>query len=91
MEEEKLGNSKLEGENDKLNDENISPNEYFKLRSAMIKDLKQNPETHPYPHKFHVSTSLEDFIEKYSTLVDSEVLHDNKLRYITKFLIYIFN
>lgn len=78
IEDEKLGN-KHDGGNDKLNDENISPNEYFKLRSSMINDLKQNPDTDPYPHKFHVSVSLEAFIEKYSTLADSEVLNDNKL------------
>ena len=33
--------------------------------------LKSNGES-PYPHKFHVSTSLTDFIEKYNTLADGE-------------------
>lgn len=65
---------------DKLNEEEISPNEYFKLRSAAVAELKQSPDTHPYPHKFHVSTSLEDFIEKYSHLNDGQTLDDVKLR-----------
>jgi len=31
-----------------------------------MEQLKSDPATHPYPHKFHVSTSLTDFIEKYN-------------------------
>lgn len=58
----------------KINEEEISPNEYFKLRTTAVAEMKKSPETHPYPHKFHVSTSLEEFIEKYSTLKDGEVL-----------------
>ncbi|KAH8287218.1 hypothetical protein KR054_004601 [Drosophila jambulina] len=58
-------------------EEEISPNEYFKLRSAAVQELKRSPSTHPYPHKFHVSTSLEDFIAKYETqLKDGETLED---------------
>ncbi|KAH8385209.1 lysine--tRNA ligase isoform X1 [Drosophila serrata] len=58
-------------------EEEISPNEYFKLRSAAVQELKRSPSTHPYPHKFHVSTSLEDFITKYETkLKDGETLED---------------
>lgn len=59
---------------DKINEEEISPHEYFKLRSAAVLELKKNPATHPYPHKFHVTTSLEEFLEKYSSLKDGEVL-----------------
>lgn len=65
---------------EKLNEEEISPNEYFKLRTAAVAELKRSPETDPYPHKFHVSTSLEEFIEKYSNLKDGETLDDVKLR-----------
>ncbi|XP_017871554.1 PREDICTED: lysine--tRNA ligase isoform X2 [Drosophila arizonae] len=55
-------------------EEEISPNEYFKLRSAAVADLKQTSENHPYPHKFHVSISLEKFIEQYAQLKDGETL-----------------
>lgn len=64
---------------DKLKEEEISPNEFFKLRSAAVAELKKNPETHPYPHKFHVSTSLEAFIEKYNSLKDGEQLDGEKV------------
>ncbi|KAJ6637249.1 Lysine--tRNA ligase [Pseudolycoriella hygida] len=64
---------------EKLNEEDISPNEYFKLRSSAVAELKRLPETHPYPHKFHVSKSLEEFIELYSNLSDGQTLDDVKL------------
>ncbi|CAG0894730.1 unnamed protein product [Darwinula stevensoni] len=48
-------------------EEEISPNEYYKLRSIMIRQLKESDES-PYPHKFHVSTSLTSFIESYDSL-----------------------
>ncbi|XP_067641514.1 lysine--tRNA ligase isoform X1 [Eurosta solidaginis] len=60
-------------------EEEISPNEYFKLRSAAVVELKKSPETHPYPHKFHVSISLEDFIKKYENLKEGEMLEDVSL------------
>lgn len=63
----------------KIDEAEISPNEYFKLRSAAVAELKSNPQTHPYPHKFHVSSSLEDFIEKYSHLKDGEMLENEPL------------
>jgi len=59
----------------KVNEEEISPNEYFKLRSGAVEELKTGG-SHPYPHKFHVSISLANYIEKYQHLKDSETLTD---------------
>lgn len=61
-------------------EEEISPNEYFKLRSAAVTELKKSAETHPYPHKFHVSISLENYINKYNSLKDGEMLENEQLR-----------
>lgn len=62
---------------DELNEAEITPNEFFKLRSAAVEELKKRPETHPYPHKFNVSISLEDFIEKYNSKIgDGETLDE---------------
>lgn len=56
-------------------EEEISPNEYFKLRSAAITALKSGPkDDHPYPHKFNVTISMEEFIAKYNNLNSGEVL-----------------
>lgn len=58
----------------KVSDEEINPSEYLKLRSQAISKLKlAGSDDHPYPHKFHVSISLECFINKYSYLKDAEV------------------
>jgi len=64
----------------KTSEEEISPNEYFKLRSQAVEDLKQEGSTHPYPHKFHVSTSLTSFLEEYERLKESETLTDVEVR-----------
>ncbi|XP_032681612.1 lysine--tRNA ligase isoform X2 [Odontomachus brunneus] len=57
-------------------EEEISANEYFKLRTLTVSQLKASND-HPYPHKFHVSTSLETFIEKFIDVVkDGETLVD---------------
>lgn len=62
----------------KINEDEISPNEYFKLRSAAVAELKKTPATHPYPHKFNVTISLAAFIETYENrLTDGQTL-DNE-------------
>ncbi|XP_011632518.1 lysine--tRNA ligase isoform X1 [Pogonomyrmex barbatus] len=59
-----------------VKEEEISPNEYFKLRSNWVSQLKAMNDN-PYPHKFHVSISLEMFIEKFKDVVkDGEILEN---------------
>ena len=59
--------------------EEITPNQYFQLRSNAIEELKRDPNTQPYPHKFHVSISLADFIEKYKDIETGSSLDDVQL------------
>ena len=50
--------------------------EYIKLRTAHVERLKQQNEC-PYPHKFKVTLSLEDFIARYADKTkDGEALSD---------------
>jgi len=63
----------------KINEEEISPNEYFKIRSLAVEDLKKT-DNHPYPHKFDVTTSLTHFIESYSSLEAGQTLKDKEVR-----------
>lgn len=56
-------------------DEDIDPNEYFKLRSKAVAALKDT-DCQPYPHKFHVSISLEKFIETYQNTEPGTVLEN---------------
>ncbi|OTF84008.1 hypothetical protein BLA29_013569, partial [Euroglyphus maynei] len=43
-------------------DEELDPNEYHENRSKEITEWRESGEN-PYPHKFHVSISLSDYIE----------------------------
>jgi len=62
----------------KISEEEISPNEYFKIRTAAVEELKSG--THPYPHKFDVSISLTEFISTYSSLEAGQTLKDKTVR-----------
>ncbi|KAK6616947.1 Lysine--tRNA ligase [Polyplax serrata] len=64
--EAQVGKSLKAQEND-INIDKISPNEYLKLRSQAITELKERGEN-PYPHKFTVTISLQDFILEYGDL-----------------------
>lgn len=78
------GNSSKEK---KMNDEEIRPNGYFQIRTITIANLKAaGTQNSPYPHKFHVSTSLEEFIEKNSHLNDAEQLEQEQLSVVGRVL-----
>jgi len=65
-----------------INEEEISPNEYFKIRGAAVEELKQGDiAEHPYPHKYDVTSSLTEFVSKYAESVqDGTTLNDVNLR-----------
>jgi lysyl-tRNA synthetase class 2 len=56
-----------------VKDEDISPNEYFKLRSTAVQTMVETNQV-PYPHKYHVDISLQDFIDKFTHLTNSQAL-----------------
>lgn len=51
------------------------PQEYFNMRVAMINGRRAAGQN-PFPHKFHVSTSIAAFIEKYDGLQKEQVLEN---------------
>ncbi|KAG2183316.1 hypothetical protein INT43_006321 [Umbelopsis isabellina] len=57
-------------------EEELSPNQYFEIRSKAINKLRSTQEPNPYPYKFHVDISLPEFIEKYNHLKDEESATD---------------
>ncbi|KAG0223514.1 hypothetical protein B0O80DRAFT_483312 [Mortierella sp. GBAus27b] len=57
-------------------EENLNPNQYFEIRSKRVGVLRSKKETYPYPHKFHVSTSLPDFINKYNGLKAGDMMDE---------------
>ena len=61
-----------EGKEKKPKEEEIlDPTAYFENRSKMITELKKNPNTYPYPHKFHVQLTVHQFINKYAPLTQN--------------------
>nr|CAH8868622.1 unnamed protein product [Trichobilharzia regenti] len=53
----------------------IDATSYHEMRKNAVAELKRSNKN-PYPHKFHVSISLGEFIEKYSSLCPGEHLDD---------------
>ncbi|CAR22013.1 Lysine--tRNA ligase [Lachancea thermotolerans] len=57
----------------------LDPSQYFEARSRQIQELKNTQSPNPYPHKFHVSTGLSDFLKKYAHLQRGETLPEEKV------------
>ncbi|PWN92439.1 lysyl-tRNA synthetase [Acaromyces ingoldii] len=52
-------------------EEELDPSKYYERRVREIQKLRETGNPDPYPHKFHVSISLTDFIEKYQDRVEA--------------------
>ncbi|KAG5641482.1 hypothetical protein DXG03_005108 [Asterophora parasitica] len=66
------------------NVDDLNPNQYYELRSRQILNLKETQSPAPYPHKFHVSSSLASFIKKYGG--EGTITAGNKLEGVTESL-----
>ncbi|KAG2469778.1 SYK ligase, partial [Polypterus senegalus] len=73
--EQKETNEKTEQNLYAADEENLDPNQYYKIRTQAIQLLKGTAED-PYPHKFHVDLSLTEFIDKYKHLEPGDHLTD---------------
>ncbi|KAG8437460.1 hypothetical protein GDO86_008240 [Hymenochirus boettgeri] len=60
-------NEKLPAEEAVIDEETLDPNQYYKIRTQAIQQLKGTKDD-PYPHKFHVDVSLTEFVQKYDNL-----------------------
>lgn len=52
-------------------EEEIDPSAYFENRNNAL-DAMRSSNIDPYPHKFHVNTSLPDFVSRYAALAEGE-------------------
>jgi lysyl-tRNA synthetase class 2 len=43
----------------------IFPQQYYELRCRQVQKLRETQSPNPYPHKFHVSSSITAYITKY--------------------------
>ncbi|SHO76650.1 Lysyl-tRNA synthetase [Malassezia sympodialis ATCC 42132] len=51
-------------------EETLTPNQYYEMRRRAIQALRESRQPDPYPHKFHVSLSLTDFIARFQRRVE---------------------
>uniref|UniRef100_UPI00398F8061 lysine--tRNA ligase isoform X1 n=1 Tax=Pristiophorus japonicus TaxID=55135 RepID=UPI00398F8061 len=70
---EQVCEAKKDGFDINEDEEILDPNQYYKIRTQAIQQLKETNEN-PYPHKFHVDMSLTEFIDKYNNLQPGEQL-----------------
>jgi len=73
-EAEKAQKAQQEGKQEKKaekkadDEEDLDPTAYFENRVKSLEEFSNNTKQTVYPHKFHVSISIPEFIEKYSHL-----------------------
>ena len=72
--------SSLENDHEKLqeqeqDEESLDPNQYFELRCAAVEKMKRDG-IDSYPHKFHASVSIPQFIASYSAIPEGERLEE---------------
>ncbi|ERF77051.1 Lysine--tRNA ligase [Endocarpon pusillum Z07020] len=59
---------------------NLTPNQYFEIRSNRIKRLRDSKDPNPYPHKFQTNVDLRDFLERYASIKTGEHEKDTEIR-----------
>lgn len=59
---------------------NLSPHQYFEIRSNRIKKLRETKSPNPYPHKFEVTNDLHVFLTEYKDLSKGEERPDVPIR-----------
>ncbi|KAJ5129565.1 Nucleic acid-binding OB-fold [Penicillium bovifimosum] len=59
---------------------NLTPNQYFEIRSKRINKLRETKQPNPYPHKFHVDTDLRKFVKEHEGLKKGEQKPDVPVR-----------
>ena len=57
-------------------EDNLTPNQYTEIRKQKL-DAKRAQGENPYPHKFHVSIGIGEFIKKYGKLEDGTTHKDD--------------
>ncbi|KAI2709047.1 hypothetical protein CBS147332_6106 [Penicillium roqueforti] len=59
---------------------NLSPHQYFEIRSNRINKLRETNNPNPYPHKFEVTNDLREFLKEYKDLGKGEQRTDVPIR-----------
>ncbi|KAL3479944.1 hypothetical protein BJX99DRAFT_221534 [Aspergillus californicus] len=59
---------------------NLTPNQYFEIRSKRVNKLRETKQPDPYPHKFHVTDDLRKFLKDYDSLAKGEQKPETTVR-----------
>ncbi|RAL16384.1 lysine--tRNA ligase KRS1 [Aspergillus homomorphus CBS 101889] len=59
---------------------NLTPNQYFEIRSNRINKLRESKQPDPYPHKFQVTDDLRKYLKEYEGLAKGEQKPDVTVR-----------
>ncbi|KAL4970875.1 lysine--tRNA ligase KRS1 [Aspergillus stella-maris] len=59
---------------------NLTPNQYFEIRSKKINKLRESKNPDPYPHKFQVTNDLREFLKEYESLEKGEQKPETPVR-----------
>ncbi|KAE8151218.1 hypothetical protein BDV25DRAFT_98818 [Aspergillus avenaceus] len=59
---------------------NLTPNQYFEIRSKRINKLRETKQPDPYPHKFQVTDDLRQFLKNYEGLAKGEQKPETTVR-----------
>jgi lysyl-tRNA synthetase, class II len=70
---EKKGNAEVD-------ESNLTPNQYFEIRSGRVNRLRTSKDPNPYPHKFQVNTDLRQFVTKYKDFKPGQHEKDTEIR-----------
>lgn len=65
--------------NSSVEDDDMDPTQYYENRHKYLAFQKVTG-VNPYPHKFHVSMSVEEYIQKYTVLNEGEHLKDVEVK-----------
>ncbi|RDL36970.1 putative lysine-tRNA ligase [Venustampulla echinocandica] len=66
--------------NAEADEKELSPNQYFEIRSRSINKLRQSKNPNPYPHKFHTNYDLRNFVKDHDSLKSGEAKKDVEIR-----------
>jgi len=65
---------------DEADEKELTPNQYFEIRSRNIKKLIESKSPYPYPHKFNRDYDLNNFVKDFGHLKSGEHNKDKVLR-----------
>lgn len=72
--------SKKKSESAEASEQDLSPNQYFEIRSRAITKLIETKDPYPYPHKFHSDYDVRNFVSDYGHLKSGEHEKEKKIQ-----------